>query len=39
VAEKGWQLRELRHTGGSLEDFFVQVTYRQNMQAARRLAQ
>ena len=39
VAEKGWQLRELRHTGGSLEDFFVQVTYRQNMQSARRLAQ
>lgn len=39
VAEKGWQLRELRHTVGSLEDFFVQVTYKQNMQAAGRLAQ
>lgn len=39
VAEKGWQLRELRHTAGSLEDFFVQVTYEQNMQAAQRMAQ
>jgi len=39
VGEKGWQLRELRHTVGSLEDFFVQVTYEQNMQAAQRLAQ
>ncbi len=39
VAEKGWQLRELRHTVGSLEDFFVQVTYKQNMQAAGRMAQ
>jgi len=39
VAEKGWQLRELKHTGGSLEDFFVQVTYKQNMQSAGRLAQ
>jgi ABC-2 type transport system ATP-binding protein len=39
VSEKGWQLRELRHTGGSLEDFFVQVTYEQNMQAARRMAE
>jgi len=39
VAEKGWQLRELRHMGGSLEDFFVQVTYKQNMAAAGRMAQ
>jgi len=39
VSEKGWQLRELRHTGGSLEDFFVQVTYEQNMQAAQRMAE
>jgi ABC-2 type transport system ATP-binding protein len=34
VADKGWQLRELRHAVGSLEDFFVQVTYQQNMQQA-----
>ena len=39
VAAKGWELRELRHSVGSLEDFFVQVTYQQNMQAAQRLAQ
>ncbi|MCD6304093.1 MAG: hypothetical protein J7M21_03940, partial [Planctomycetes bacterium] len=39
VTDKGWQLRELRHTVGSLEDFFVQVTYEQNMQAAERLAE
>jgi ABC-2 type transport system ATP-binding protein len=39
ASEKGWQLRELRHTVGSLEDFFVQVTYQQNMQAAQRMAQ
>jgi ABC-2 type transport system ATP-binding protein len=39
AAEKGWQLRELRHTVGSLEDFFVQVTYEQNMQSAQRVAQ
>jgi ABC-2 type transport system ATP-binding protein len=38
VAEKGWQLRELRDKAGSLEDFFVQVTYEQNMQAAQRIA-
>lgn len=38
VAEKGWQLRELRDKAGSLEDFFVQVTYEQNMQAAQRMA-
>ncbi|HUT01033.1 MAG TPA: ATP-binding cassette domain-containing protein [Phycisphaerae bacterium] len=39
VSQKGWELRELRHTVGSLEDFFVQVTYEQNMQAAQRMAQ
>ena len=39
VAEKKWHLRELRHTGGSLEDFFVQITYKQNMAAAGRKAQ
>jgi len=39
VSEKGWQLRELRSTVGTLEDFFVQVTYEQNMQTAQRMAQ
>jgi ABC-2 type transport system ATP-binding protein len=34
AAAKGWQLRELRREVGSLEDFFVQITYQQNMQAA-----
>jgi ABC-2 type transport system ATP-binding protein len=36
ISEKGWQLRELRRSVGSLEDFFVQVTYEQNMQMAQR---
>jgi len=36
AAEKGWQLRELRRQVGSLEDFFVQITYEQNMQAGAR---
>ncbi|MCD4825927.1 MAG: ABC transporter ATP-binding protein [Phycisphaerae bacterium] len=31
AAEKQWQLRELRRAGGSLEDFFVQITYEQSM--------
>ncbi len=31
AAEKGYQLRELRREVGSLEDFFVQITYEQNM--------
>ena len=38
VTGKGWELRELRREVGSLEDFFVQITYQQNMQAARRTA-
>jgi ABC-2 type transport system ATP-binding protein len=38
IAEKGWQLRELRREVGSLEDFFVQITYEQSMQAGERLA-
>jgi len=33
AAEKGWQLRELRREVGSLEDFFVQITYEQNLRA------
>lgn len=31
AAEKGYQLRELRRETGSLEDFFVQITYQQSM--------
>jgi len=34
VAGKGYQLRELRREIGSLEDFFVQITYEQSMKAA-----
>jgi len=38
VSDKGWQLRELRREVGSLEDFFVQITYEQNVQAGDRMA-
>ncbi len=38
TAEKGFQLRELRRQVGSLEDFFVQITYEQNVQAGQRAA-
>ena len=38
AAEKGYQMRELRREVGSLEDFFVQITYEQNMLAAERMA-
>jgi len=38
AAEKRLQLRELRREVGSLEDFFVQITYEQNVQAGERLA-
>ncbi len=38
AAEKGYQLRELRRQVGSLEDFFIQITYEQNVQAGQRLA-
>ena len=31
AAEKGYRLRELRREIGSLEDFFVQITYEQSM--------
>jgi ABC-2 type transport system ATP-binding protein len=34
AAAKGYQLRELRREVGSLEDFFVQITYEQNMRMA-----
>jgi len=34
AAEKGWPLRELRKEVGSLEDFFIQITYKQSVQAA-----
>jgi ABC-2 type transport system ATP-binding protein len=32
VAQKGWQLRELRRQVASLEDYFIQITYQQSMQ-------
>ncbi|MFB3891225.1 MAG: ABC transporter ATP-binding protein [Phycisphaerae bacterium] len=31
VSDKHWQLRELRREVGSLEDFFVRITYQQNV--------
>ncbi|MCY2929006.1 MAG: ATP-binding cassette domain-containing protein [Planctomycetota bacterium] len=31
VAQKGWQLRELTREVSTLEDFFVQITYKQNV--------
>jgi len=31
VTDKGWSLRELRREVGSLEDFFVQITYQQSV--------
>jgi ABC-2 type transport system ATP-binding protein len=31
ASDKHWQLRELRREVGSLEDFFVQITYQQNV--------
>jgi len=37
IGQKGWQLRELRHEIGSLEDFFIQITYEQNVKAPERL--
>ena len=30
-SQKGWQLRELRRQVGSLEDFFIQMTYKQSI--------
>ena len=39
VKDRDWQLRELRRDAGSvatLEDFFVQITYEQNIQAGQR---
>lgn len=32
---QGWDLRELRRATGSLEDFFVQITYEQSMRTSR----
>jgi ABC-2 type transport system ATP-binding protein len=34
AAKNNWPLRELRREVGSLEDFFVQITYEQSMHAA-----
>ena len=36
AGQKGWEVRELRREIGSLEDFFIQITYEQNMQAGQR---
>lgn len=36
AAAKGWQLRELRPVVASLEDFFVQITYEQNVRLGKR---
>ena len=36
ASDKDYQMRELRREVGSLEDFFVQITYEQNMLAAER---
>ncbi len=36
ASQKGWQMRELRREIGSLEDFFVQITYEQNVLAGER---
>ncbi len=38
ASDKDYQMRELRREVGSLEDFFVQITYEQNMLAAERTA-
>jgi ABC-2 type transport system ATP-binding protein len=38
AAERGWRLRELRREVASLEDFFVQITYEQNLQVGNRAA-
>ncbi len=34
ATDKKWELRELRREVGSLEDFFVQITYQQNAEKA-----
>ena len=38
AAQNSWPLRELRKEIGSLEDFFIQITYEQNLQAGGRPA-
>jgi len=38
VAERGWALRELRREVASLEDFFIQITYEQNVRSGERMA-
>ena len=37
AVQKGWNVRELHRQIASLEDFFVQITYEQNQNAARRM--
>ncbi len=38
AVDKNWQMRELRREAGSLEDFFVQITYEQNVKLGQRTA-
>ena len=38
AGEKGWPLRELRREVASLEDFFIQITYEQNLRSSPRQA-
>jgi len=38
ASSKGWAIRELRDEAGSLEDFFVHITYEQNIESADRPA-
>ena len=38
AAEKDWPLRELRREVASLEDFFIQITYEQNLRLGQRVA-
>ena len=38
ASRENWQLRELRREVGSLEDFFVQITYEQNLRIGNRTA-
>ncbi|MFW6062033.1 MAG: AAA family ATPase, partial [Planctomycetota bacterium] len=36
ASRRGWRLRELRREVGSLEDYFVQITYQQNVRGHQR---
>ena len=36
ISDNNWQLRELGREVDSLEDFFVQITYKQNLKSGKR---